>query len=93
VYCGLRQAVEAPEPAKGAKAAKGAKGGNTKRKSAKAGRANSVLARSTLKHAHVQGVLNTLLVGKKLWLVWKPGKSGPPKALLRKRVRSHEPLD
>ena len=88
MYCGLRQVVEASEPAKGAK------GGKKKRqRTTVSGRAKYVLARSTQKHAHVQGVLNTLLVGKKLWLVWKPGVSGPLAARLRKLVRSHEPLD
>ena len=56
-------------------------------------RLKALLKRSTLKHSHVQGVLNTLLLGSKLWIVWLPGADGPRKVCInsssaRKRARS-----
>ena len=51
---------------------------------ARAARLDALLMRTTLKHSHDQGVLNTLLLGSKLWLVWLPGVDGPKKACIRK---------
>ena len=88
------EAVAAPDPAVAATADTHTDGMSTRSKSVH-GRADFVLKRSTKKHAHMQGVLNTLLVGKKFWLVWEPGKSGPSKACIRKsgpgKERSPEP--
>jgi hypothetical protein len=83
------EAVAAPDPAVAATADTHTDGMSTRSASVQR-QADFVLKRSTLKHAHMQGVLNTLLVGKKFWLVWEPGKSGPRRACIRKSGRSKE---
>jgi hypothetical protein len=37
----------------------------------------------TLKHAHALGVINILLRGVKLWILWKPGVDGPAQMVLK----------